>query len=413
MFDDKQQLNNGNIDKDINLLPEKMRSKEPAKVVSSGEQGQTRYTTPTGLSTPTGYEEISWWQRLKSNLTGQKNIKSNRVVNPSLNQSTPLQKLYAQDIKQTNSKTKGNNLPSSPNMVNKTANQNQKPVAVKPASPSSATKTPTENLDPSQNSDLGKPLSVLEKIDQQLQRGLHFAENNGNDSDQFGVNLIPEDMLSEVNEKKILYTLLYAVIISAVILASGFITIQFIQLQEAKKIQKLQQDIQQAENEFIAKSDDLKALIRYQQTYDNINLLLDSHIYWDKLFTFLEQNVANDVHFLNVTADKNGLVSMSLVAKSYEALANQYQIFKQAPEVIKIDINSAVLNEGDQSSLTTSALTFLESDINLTNQATSTATTTDSARFDLRSVVLNFYKEMSVGSQVNIRLDTNIFYRDK
>lgn len=406
MFDDKQQTNNGNLDKDINLLPEKMRTKEPPKAVGSGKSEQTRYTTPSGLSTPVGYEKISWWQKLLGGLSGKNKSKLDLPVNRNLNQGTPLQKLYAQDIRQTDKKSK-NNLPPTPQATKKLADFSHQPTP--------ATKMPEKNLAAGldQSSDSGKPLSVLEKIDQQLQRGLHLADSNGDESDQFGVNLIPEEMVSQVNEKKILFTLLYALIISVVILAGGYIAIQFIQLQEAKKIQKLQQDIQQAENEFIAKSDDLKALIRYQQTYDNINLLLDSHIYWDKLFTFLEQNVADDVYFLNVTADKNGLVSMSLVAKSYEALANQYQIFKQAPEVITVSINNALLTQENDTSSAPTALSILEPTTNITNQATSTATSTNTEALDLRSLVLNYYQTMPVSSQVNLQLDTNIFYRDK
>lgn len=407
MFDDKQQSNNGNLDKDINLLPEKMRLKPPPKPVNTGQE-QTRYTTPSGLSTPAGYEKISWWQKLLGSLGGKNKFKSDLPVNRNLNQATPLQKLYAQDIRQTDNKTNNritNNLPPTPQVVNKpiSTNQSATPVA----------KPPVSSLPLEQNSDLGKPLSMLEKIDQQLQRGLHLAENNGEDNDQFGVNLIPEDMVSVVNEKKILFTLLYAVLISVVILVGGYLAIQFTQFQEAKKIKKLQQDIQQAENEFISKSDDLKDLIGYQQTYDNINLLLDSHIYWDKLFSFLEQNVADDVYFLNVTADKNGLVSMSLVARSYEALANQYQIFKQAPEVIAVDINTASLNEDNKSSSAPTALPILEPSIDLVNQATSTATSTNNQGFDFRSMALDYYKAMPVSSQVNLQFDTNIFYRDK
>ncbi|GEM_PF-3000057 len=402
MFEEKPQTNNGNLEKDINLLPEKMRAKQPSRSVDvdNGSE-QTRYTTPSGISTPVGYEEISWWQKFLGRLGIRRKNKLNTPIGRKPNQTTPLQKLYAQDIRQTDKRASNvsNNLSSSI------------PAADKLATPPTLAEKPkvsSGNLE--SKADLGKPLSMLEKIDQQLQRGLHLAENNKDDSDQFGVNLIPEEMVSEVNQKKILFTLLYTVIISIFILGVGYITIQFIQLQEAKKIQKLQQDIQQAENDFISKSDDLKALIRYQQTYDHINLLLDSHIYWDKLFNFLEQNVADDVYFLNVTADKNGVVNMSIVAKSYEALANQYLIFKQAPEVISVNINNASLSENSEESVGTPTLSTFESNLSLAAQSTSTATST--TEFDLRSVVLDYYKKMPVSSQVNLQLDTNIFYRD-
>ncbi len=402
MFEEKPQTNNGNLEKDINLLPEKMRAKQPSRSVDvdNGSE-QIRYTTPSGISTPVGYEEISWWQKFLGRLGIRRKTKLNTPIGRKSNQTTPLQKLYAQDIRQPDKRASNvsNNFSYSIPVADKLAN---------PHTLAEKSKVSSGNL--GSTTDLGKSLSMLKKIDQQLQRGLHLAENNKDDSDQFGVNLIPEEMVSEVNQKKILFTLLYTVIISIFILGFGYITIQFIQLQEAKKIQKLQQDIQQAEKDFISKSDDLKALIRYQQTYDNINLLLDSHIYWGKLFNFLEQNVADDVYFLNVTADKNGVVNMSIVAKSYEALANQYLIFKQAPEVISVNINNASLSENSEESVGTPTLSTFESNLSLAAQSTSTATST--TEFDLRSLVLDYYKKMPVSSQVNLQLDTNIFYRN-
>ena len=187
-------------------------------------------------------------------------------------------------------------------------------------------------------------LSVLEKIDQQLQKGIHFADKIESSDEQFGVNLIPEDMVSEVNEKKIVSMILWSVFVSIFIVGTGYLVIEFLQLKEAKEIQKLKQEIKIYEDEFISKSDDLKALVKYQQTYDNIKLLLDSHLYWNKLFEFLETNVANNVHFLNIDADKNGLVSMDIIAKDYESLANQYEIFKSAEGVVRVEMTEAALS---------------------------------------------------------------------
>ncbi len=404
MFENNQPNNqNGNLEKDINLLPEKMRSKTPPRPVSSGPE-QPRYTNPVGSNNPVTYQQLSWWQKLIGKLKGGSNANLSSPVSRGQNQTTPLQKLYAQTTRpdQGSKPVYPTNPPANPSV-------DISPTTQVTPSP----KPPSNNFPSSQPPSTDKPLSMLEKIDQQLQKGLHLGEDINQNDDQYGVNLIPSDMVSEVNERKILFTLLYTVIISAVILAGGYITIQFIQLQEAKKIQKLQQDIQQAENEFIAKSDDLKALINYQQTYDNISLLLDSHIYWDKLFSFLEQNVADDVYFLNVTADRNGTVSMSLVAKSYEALANQYLIFKQAPEVVSINISNAVLSEDAQASQAPGALSLLEPLSDLSTQASSTASSTASTYADLRAMILDYYETMPVSSQVSLVLDTNIFYRDK
>jgi len=398
MFEGKPLQSNTNLPaRDINLLPENLRKKEQTYRVAGDKDQNIKYSQATSSSGTNLLSEsnLSGWEKVKQALLGALSfgrkktlVVSRQVVSPA----SPLQRLYAQDIKQQASSGLHNTTSQSQNI--------SQPVStIKSEVP---TQTVRKSLE-SKNLNTERPLSVLEKIDQQLQKGIHFADKTNESDDQFGVNLIPEDMISEVNEKKILHNLLWSFFISLFIVGMGYLAIEFLQLKEAKEIQKLKQEIKVYEDEFISKSDDLKALVKYQQTYDNINLLLDSHLYWNKLFDFLETNVADDVHFLNVTADKNGLVSMQLVAKDYESLANQYEIFKSAEGVLKVDMTQAALNGGDAGE----GGILLQSD-NTNNNVQNTSTP---ATIDPRALMLNAYNAMSVGSQVRLQLDSNMFYR--
>jgi len=398
MFEGKPLQSNTNLPaRDINLLPENLRKKEQTYRVAGDKDQNIKYSQATSSSGTNLLSEsnLSGWEKVKQALLGALSfgrkktlVVSRQVVSPA----SPLQRLYAQDIKQQASSGLHNTTSQSQNI--------SQPVStIKSEVP---TQTVRKSLE-SKNLNTERPLSVLEKIDQQLQKGIHFADKTNESDDQFGVNLIPEDMISEVNEKKILHNLLWSFFISLFIVGMGYLAIEFLQLKEAKEIQKLKQEIKVYEDEFISKSDDLKALVKYQQTYDNINLLLDSHLYWNKLFDFLETNVADDVHFLNVTADKNGLVSMQLVAKDYESLANQYEIFKSAEGVLKVDMTQAALNGGDARE----GGILLQSD-NTNNNVQNTSTP---ATIDPRALMLNAYNAMSVGSQVRLQLDSNMFYR--
>lgn len=398
MFEDKPlQSNTNSPARDINLLPENLRKKEQTYRVAGDKDQNIKYSqvaSSSGTNLPSE-SNLSGWEKVKQALLGALSfgrkkipVVSQQVVSPA----SPLQRLYAQDIKQQASSGLHNAKSQSQNI--------SQPVSTtKSEVPTEIVRKPLE----SKNLNTERPLSVLEKIDQQLQKGIHFADKTNESDDQFGVNLIPEDMISEVNEKKILHNLLWSFFISLFIVGMGYLAIEFLQLKEAKEIQKLKQEIKVYEDEFISKSDDLKALVKYQQTYDNINLLLDSHLYWNKLFDFLETNVADDVHFLNVTADKNGLVSMAIVAKDYESLANQYEIFKSAEGVLKVDMTQAALSGGDAGE----GGILLQSD----NTNNNTQNTSTPATIDPRALMLNAYNAMSVGSQVRLQLDSNMFYR--
>ncbi len=417
MFEDKTQSNN-NQDKDINLLPEKMRRKENLSTINKDEVANPRYTTPTKLEQASAYQTIPWWAKILGSLGFRRWTSSTGDVGKKSGQITPLQKLYAQDIGQLSAGKKTSDITTSvyqektkPPAISQPAaaqrsrqpissTQPQAKLAPKQETPERITSTHSSSP-LSVRSGATKPLSVLEKIDQQLQKGLRLGQGDDFDSDQYGVNLIPEEMISPVNRKKIVITLVYSVLFSVILLAAGYVVIEFIHLQEAKKIQTIKQEIQTAETEFIAKSDDLKNLIKYQQTYDNIKLLLSSHIYWDKFFTWLENNVADDVYYIDVSADKNGLVNINLQAQSYEALANQYEIFKNSPEVKKVEINSASLSTSSYEPAQTP-----DSQPPTVNPDTPAGST-----LDLRQLLLENYQNMSVSTQINLQLDTSIFYR--
>jgi hypothetical protein len=396
MFEEKQsQPNKQTTDKDINLLPENLRKQEQAYRVSAESGEDIRYSRATGASTNLDNEsDLSTWTKLKQALLGKfKFGRKNQPLPPRqvANPASPLQRLYAQDIK--------NPLPPAGSEKNSVNLNIPAPIKLTPKPEISPVVTDNQPLTN------GKPLSVLEKIDQQLQKGIHFADRTNSSDEQFGVNLIPEDMVSEINEKKIVRLFLWSVFVSLFLIGIGYLVIEFLQLKEAKEIQKLKQEIQIYEDEFISKSDDLKALVKYQQTYDNIKLLLDSHLYWNKLFEFLETNVADNVYFLNVSADKNGLVSMALTAKDYESLANQYEIFKSAEGVVSVEMTEAALGGGNVSDSESTPAQIPEQ--NITTQTSSTT----SPITDLRKLLLNSYKNNKVSSQVRLQLDTNMFYR--
>lgn len=374
------------LGKEINLLPEKMRGWEKKHVRPSGPSSQVEYTQPPELSpdkSQSGGKLIAWFKGLSSRwrqravkpLVPEKPVAPRAVSSPA----TPLQKLYTQVSQPELKKPVADNLDvKSPPVASSQAAAPPKPKST------------------------GRPMSMLEKIDEQLQRGIHIKNEEDKGESQFGVNLIPEELVADVNPKRIVTVLSLTAILTILFIGLGYLVIDLIQLNEAKKIKFLQVEKQRAQEEFIAKSADLTALVDYKNLYDNIKTLLSQHLYWTQLLQWLEDSVTTRVYYEDVIADKNGLVTISANAEDYIALAEQYLVFKQSPVVFDIAVGNASLDAAgvvfDETAFT-SLLSGLAS-------ATTTTTTVSS-----RQLISEVYQALPVRAQFLIRLSPALFYK--
>lgn len=435
MFDDKtkQSVNKntssqlpGDDGRDINLLPEKLRIEKKVGT-SAGATDDIKYTQPTevaGESKTYGTGIWSWLKNLPSRLRGQaikplkldKSLSKSEVVSPA----TPLQRLYAESAQPKpalSAKTEGNlNVPKpSPK-----ATVSQQATVSQPISPSSiqpkekpVTDTPvvpTPRSIADKPVPTSKPMSMLEKIDKQLQKGIHIKKEKSVGDGQFGVNLIPEELVVEVDHKRIGTVLGVTAVLSILFIGLAYLVVDLIQLREAKQVNILQGDIQVAREEFIKKSKDLTALVAYQNLYDNIKTLLSKHLYWTQIFDFFEENVTKRVYFEDITADKNGLASVNLIAEDYMALAEQYLVFKQSPEVLNIEINSASLDaEGGFVDLA-EIESFID-EIETVGSTSTNITSTTSTTINPQLLIVDAYQKLPVKAQMLLQLDSQIFYK--
>lgn len=75
---------------------------------------------------------------------------------------------------------------------------------------------------------------------------------------------------------------------------------------------------------------------------ESIQVLLDRHVYWTKVFSALERLTITEVYYKTISANTNGSITLAAVAPNYTAVARQYLVFQQAPEMIeKVQITSA------------------------------------------------------------------------
>jgi hypothetical protein len=73
-----------------------------------------------------------------------------------------------------------------------------------------------------------------------------------------------------------------------------------------------------------------------------INNLLDKHIYWTKLFAFLESNILSDSQILGgFSGDINGQYNLNIVSTSYSDVPEQILVLRNNEQVESVEITEA------------------------------------------------------------------------
>jgi len=375
MFSDEGQKNNPQAEKDINLLPEDLRRLQKKGLLNKLPNERVRYTRPGELLSEPELEggKISWLDKVKLLLSRRAPLLADNAKESSkqiASPARPLSKLYAQQTIIHPAKQAPNRPEIKPEAVKQPAAPDITPpviniddideAEVKPAPPSVSrverdqdqqvpADAPEQEVKVSDwRTASSDPSSILAKIDSQLSKGKKDIESEQPQKDQFDVNLIPEELVAEVDTKKIIRALILASVLGILCTAAAYLGTDLYRLRQQRNVQGVQEEIDKVNQSINGKSDDLKILLRYKQIYENVGQLLDAHLYWSNFFDFLEQTVVADVYYDNIDADINGLVTINARAKSYTAIAQQYKALEEAPEVITVNIDRAFVDVEEQ-----------------------------------------------------------------
>lgn len=96
---------------------------------------------------------------------------------------------------------------------------------------------------------------------------------------------------------------------------------------------------------------DIKKIIEIDKKIELSKQLLNSHIYFSKIFKFLERNTEDKVYFNKFSANlANFKINLSGKAATYSDLAKQLKIFSEQKEVKNVDVsNISTLVDGKTS----------------------------------------------------------------
>jgi len=157
------------------------------------------------------------------------------------------------------------------------------------------------------------------------------------------VNLVSEDYAATVKYEfwrriRIVSTV---VLIFFLLAGAGFFAVKSYKLTLIKRYLELSDEIAKAEAEISSFNTEQAQANRLRERVEVMNVLLKHHIYWTKVFDFLEHNIAENVYFTNFSAENSGAAILTGAAKSYADVGKQLFIFENSDLVSSVAINSA------------------------------------------------------------------------
>lgn len=81
--------------------------------------------------------------------------------------------------------------------------------------------------------------------------------------------------------------------------------------------------------------------LSYQDKALVFNELLDNHVYWSPLLSWIEKNTLSSVNYSGFSGDLSGSYNLSATASTFSDISWQSSIFLNSPEVKKVKIRQA------------------------------------------------------------------------
>ncbi len=171
------------------------------------------------------------------------------------------------------------------------------------------------------------------------------------------VNLVPEEALEqEISISRVLSLATFA-IIAAGLVFGGWLWANWYYNSITTSINKISNDITIADIQISSYQNLQNEVSSLRQQIDDVQTLLDKHVYWSSIFTQIEQHTTPDVYFTNMTADVNGSIQLSAVGKNYDAAIKQLMVLQAADtfvtSVTVSDIAFQSVSEGTTTAVTT------------------------------------------------------------
>ena len=193
---------------------------------------------------------------------------------------------------------------------------------------------------------------------EELEQTVEKIKNGEIPIEALDVNLIPKDLLHELKPERKFINLFWIGLATCLVVLIVYGALFYMQSFYLKQTEVNHQKIEELEDEIVAYTPLKEQVDKYNTQINDINSLLERHIYWNVFFQLLEENILPEVILTNITGSVDGPFTLTAQAPDYKTITSQVAVFEQADNFInKVEVSSATatLEEEEMSHVTFSA----------------------------------------------------------
>lgn len=184
---------------------------------------------------------------------------------------------------------------------------------------------------------------------------------------RLGVNLVPEEIIEKLVPKNRIANLVIWVVIALTLVGVAYMGISIYKTTTITKIEYLRIDISNVDSEISTYRDFQKEIINLKEKTDDVKIVLNKHVYWSKLFEYLEKYTISEVYYTSLAGDLNGIINLQAVGEDYNSVARQLLVFQEAQDFVdnatitsikSNEIEEEILGEPDQTRTVINSVNF-------------------------------------------------------
>lgn len=157
------------------------------------------------------------------------------------------------------------------------------------------------------------------------------------------VSLIPpEDGAGVIDLRKRVLMLIFAIVIEVLVIGGAYVYVVQISAQQETAFEGLQRRSQVVAAVIDEKREAAKDMADFDTRARAVEALLKTHTTWIPFFDIIESRTKPNVKYQNFVGDSDsGIVSLSATGKTFRDVAEQIVAFREHPQVISVQTNSA------------------------------------------------------------------------
>lgn len=149
-------------------------------------------------------------------------------------------------------------------------------------------------------------------------------------------NLINGEIITFFDWHKKIIILVNAILIPIISVAAIYLGLMYYQKQNQIETKNQEHKLSQLNAEIKQAEIGLKEITDFQVRLKMVAQIFDKHIYWTKLFKFLEDNTIKDVYYTGFMGDTGGDYSLNAVALRFSNISEQVGILKNNEKVTEV-----------------------------------------------------------------------------